>query len=389
MKPIYFFFGLLLLGFSISFQYTIVRLTQLSGFTKIKKILFILLFSFFFVFVILGMISIRQFPERVRDYKLLAFTIDLGSGFLVTIIFYTFFSDFLFLVQKIWTRFKNNIILKQDKIDQGRRRFMFIGTLSLGSVAVGHYKAQSLPDINHVVIKIKNLPKEFSGFKIAQISDLHVGPIIGKQYVDRVVEITNALSPDMIVLTGDMIDGPVELIKNDILSLGQLKAAQGVYLITGNHEYYWDVEAWLSVFRKMGIRILLNEHVIISKNTSNIILAGVTDYEASHHLDSHQSDPFKSVQNSPDGLIKILLAHQPKSYWAANEAQFDLQISGHTHGGQFFPWNIFVSLIQPYYRGLNRYKKLQIYTSTGTGYWGPPLRLAVPNEIALIELQPE
>src|SRR5262249_48682053 len=153
---------------------------------------------------------------------------------------------------------------------------------------------------------------------------------------------------------------------------GQLKAKHGMFFVTGNHEYYWDVDQWLAEYRRLGMRTLMNEHVLIQQNGSELILAGVTDYSASQMDSAHRSDPSAAINGANPNAIKILLAHQPSSYPAAYASGYDLMLSGHTHGGQFFPWSVVVGLAHRYYKGLYKHENMWIYVSRGTGYWGPP-----------------
>jgi len=166
-----------------------------------------------------------------------------------------------------------------------------------------------------------------------------------------------------------------------------LQARHGVYFVTGNHEYYSDAPAWVVELRRLGLTVLMNEHVVLCHDGESLVLAGVTDYSAHHFDPAQRSDPHAAILHAPtDSGVNILLAHQPRSAEAAADAGFDLQLSGHTHGGQFFPWNLFVPLQQPYVAGLNKLRNLWIYTSRGTGYWGPPKRLLAPSEITRLRL---
>jgi uncharacterized protein len=160
-----------------------------------------------------------------------------------------------------------------------------------------------------------------------------------------------------------------------------------VYFVTGNHEYYSGEAAWSRELRRLGLTVLKNEHVILKHQDSHLVLAGVTDYGAHQFNPQQRSDPQAALHGAPDdAAVKILLAHQPRSATAAASAGFDLQLSGHTHGGQFWPWNLFVPLQQPFTAGLHRLNQLWIYVSRGTGYWGPPKRFGAPSEITRIRL---
>jgi predicted MPP superfamily phosphohydrolase len=241
--------------------------------------------------------------------------------------------------------------------------------------------------VRHVEIPLPNLPAGFDNLKIVQISDIHAGPIIGRKYVENVVRIANSLKPDLIVLTGDFVDGTVGDLKDELSSLATLATPLGTFYVTGNHEYYWGASEWTETFSTFGIRVLTNEHEIIRRNGDAIILAGVTDYSAYRMMPGEASDPGKALKGSPAGLTRILLAHQPASYKLAHKAGFDLQLSGHTHAGQYFPFCLFIGLFQRYYKGLNRFENMWVYVNSGTGYWGPPLRTGVPSEITQITLR--
>lgn len=261
---------------------------------------------------------------------------------------------------------------------------IFITTF--GTAAIGIFNVVRGPRVKKVAIPLKNLPAEFDGFTIAQVSDLHVGTVIKRNYTQNVVNIVNGQKPDLIALTGDFVDGSVNDLGDDIAPLSSLHAPQGVFFITGNHEYYSGVHSWIDFFQKLGLRVLLNEHVVIRREDASVIVAGITDYTAGRMVPSHASDPEKALEGAPSGLTKVLLAHQPLSYRAASEAGFDLQLSGHTHGGQYFPYTILVRFFQPYHSGLNNYRGMWIYINRGTGYWGPPFRTR-SSEITLITLR--
>ena len=244
----------------------------------------------------------------------------------------------------------------------------------------------SLLRISRVTVPLKNLPAAFEGFTIAQISDLHLSPTIKRDYAETVVRMANALKPDLMALTGDFIDGTVDELRKDAAPLAKLSAPHGLWFVTGNHEYYWNAPSWIEAFKRLGIRTLMNEHELIRKGDDAIILAGVSDYSTRKSERPDASDPAKALLGAPQGLVKILLAHQPASYPAARAAGFDLQLSGHTHAGQYFPYTLLIRFFQKYYKGLNNHEGMWVYVNTGTGYWGPPLRAGVPPEISLLTL---
>jgi uncharacterized protein len=253
--------------------------------------------------------------------------------------------------------------------------------------ALGLFNARRRARVRDVEIPIADLPEALHGFTIAQITDVHVGPTIKRDYVAAIVDAVNAMDADAIAITGDLVDGRVDQLRAHVEPLARLKARHGVYFVTGNHEYYSGVEAWLRELRGLGIKVLTNEHVVLERGGAQLVLAGVTDYGAQHYDRRHKSDPALALARAPaDAGARVLLAHQPRSAAAAAAAGFDLQLSGHTHGGQFWPWNHFVRFQQPYTAGLHRLDRLWVYTSRGTGYWGPPKRFGAPSEITRIIL---
>jgi predicted MPP superfamily phosphohydrolase len=261
--------------------------------------------------------------------------------------------------------------------------------LALLASAVGFLNARRVARVVAVDIPIAGLPEALKGFRIVQISDIHVGPTIKRAYLEAIVERVNSLKPEVIAITGDLVDGSVAQLARHVAPLARLSAPHGVFFVTGNHEYYSGARAWIDELRRLGITVLMNEHVLLNHHGSALLMAGVTDFGAHHFDEAHRSDPHAALLGAPIAhLPKVLLAHQPRSAPAAEHAGFDLQISGHTHGGQFFPWTLFVRMQQPFTAGLHRLGRLWVYTSRGTGYWGPPKRLFAPSEITQLSLVP-
>lgn len=263
-----------------------------------------------------------------------------------------------------------------------------VGLALFASVA-GLVNARRRARVVDVDVPIANLALALHGFSIAQISDVHVGSTIKRGYVDAIVDAVNELKVDVIAVTGDLVDGSVAQLSAHVAPLARLRARHGTFFVTGNHEYYSGERSWTRKLRELGLNVLMNQHVVLDHDGKPLVLAGVTDFGA-HHFDAAQrSDPSASLHGvPPDSGPRILLAHQPRSAPAASAAGFDLQLSGHTHGGQFWPWNLFVRFQQPFTAGLHRLNELWVYVSRGTGYWGPPKRFGAPSEITRIRLVP-
>ena len=262
-----------------------------------------------------------------------------------------------------------------------------VGGVVAGLSALGLRSALAGVQIKELDVKLRGLPPQLAGFRLVQISDVHVGPLLRKDWVAHVVERVRSLSPDLVAITGDLVDGRVHELREHVAPLARIHAPRGVYFVTGNHEYYSGAAAWVAELERLGVKVLMNEHVLLRHGNGALVIAGVPDYSAHHFDPAQRSDPAAALAGAPhDAAVKLLLAHQPRSAEAAADAGFDLQLSGHTHGGQFWPWNLFVRLQQPFTAGLHRLGRMWIYISRGTGYWGPPMRFGIPSEITRIRL---
>jgi predicted MPP superfamily phosphohydrolase len=262
-----------------------------------------------------------------------------------------------------------------------------VPSLALFLTLLGFGNARRRAQVIQVDVPIRDLPKALEGFRIAQISDIHVGPTIKKPYLAKIVAAVNALEVDLIAITGDLVDGSVTELSDQTAPLAGLAARHGTFFVTGNHEYYSGAVEWTEELKRLGLNVLLNEHVVLEHEGASLVVAGVTDYTAHHFDPAQKSDPDAALAGAPLNVrVRVLLAHQPRTAMAAERAGFSLQLSGHTHGGQFFPWNYFVRLQQPFTAGLHRLGELWVYTSRGTGYWGPPKRVGAPSEITHLRL---
>ncbi len=278
-------------------------------------------------------------------------------------------------------------------VDPSRRAFLTnatnAGILGVGGTlsAVGYVNARREPAVVEVDIPVKGLPGALEGFKVVQISDVHVGPTVRRPFVQTVVDRINTLDADMVAVTGDLIDGDVRERWDDLQPLKDIASKHGTFYVTGNHEYYWGGQRCIDAVKRLGMKVLLNEHQVVEHDQERVVVAGVTDLQQGGNIPGQDSDPAAAIKGAPEAGFKLLLAHQPRSVFAAAGQGYDLQISGHTHGGQFAPWSFFVWLAQPFTAGLHIFKDTMIYVSRGTGYWGPPMRLAAPSEITLLKLR--
>ncbi|HEY4120012.1 MAG TPA: metallophosphoesterase [Byssovorax sp.] len=282
--------------------------------------------------------------------------------------------------------------LTDTPFDPARRTFVArvvagsAAAYAVGAGVLGAVAALGSVAVRKVDVHLARLPKQLSGFRVAQLSDLHIGPTLGKGWLADVVARVNATEPDVIVITGDLVDGDVASLRDDVAPLAGLRAKHGVYFVTGNHEYYSGVDAWLEELGRLGVRVLRNERVSIGDGDASFDLAGVDDWSAKRFGGDHGADLPRALAGRDPTRELVLLAHQPKQIDEAAAHGVGLQLSGHTHGGQIFPWNLFVRIDQPFVAGLDRRGDTQIYVSRGTGFWGPPLRVAAPSEISLLEL---
>lgn len=276
-------------------------------------------------------------------------------------------------------------------IDSERRlllsRTVGQASLGLGGVLSGYALFQGLRRVavKRVEVPVAGLPRSLDGLRIVQITDVHIGPTLRGAWLRRVVETINGLNPDLVAITGDLVDGPVAALRPHVAVLGELKSRHGTFFVTGNHEYYAGANEWIAELRRLGLQVLRNERVSLvhdraAPTESSLDIAGVDDFH-SHSFPGHGPDLARAVNGRDRARPLVLLAHQPAQIHEAAEHGVTLQLSGHTHGGQLWPWGYFVRLQQPFVAGLHRIGQTLLYVSCGTGYWGPPMRLNAPAEI--------
>ena len=282
---------------------------------------------------------------------------------------------------------------QSEGVSLSRRTFLARATggaaLAIGgtSVARGMIEARGTHEVVDVEVPLAKLPRALDGFTIVQLSDLHVGLTIDRAFVQKVVDHANRLSPDLIALTGDLVDGRVADLRDEVAPLGQLRARHGIYAVTGNHEYYSGADPWISEISSLGIRYLRNERVAIGDGDAGFDLAGVDDYSADGYK-GHGEDLPRALAGRDQRRALVLLAHQPRQVRGAAQHGVDLQLSGHTHGGQIWPWHYIVKLQQGgMLAGRYQHGGTQLYVTRGCGYWGPPVRLLAPLEITRVILR--
>ncbi len=307
----------------------------------------------------------------------------LWLGILMLFFFVFLFADIL----KIFYYSTCCLLPERNKPDLGRRQFLArsfafsASTLVFGISALGVKKCAEPPSVNRFKIKLAGLPEQFRNFKIVQISDIHIGAMLRKADLSEIVDIVNRLEPDIVVITGDLVDGNVEQLVDEIVPLSGLKAKQGSFFVTGNHEYYSGVEQWLPEIEKLGITVLANRRTEIRRGRESFVLAGVNDRSAGKFGKQYAPDFSQALAGIAQGKKIILLAHQPIAVREAAEYGVDLVLSGHMHGGQIWPFKYLAYLQQPYLQGFYRHKSTLLYVNRGTGYWGPPMRVGTYKEI--------
>jgi predicted MPP superfamily phosphohydrolase len=336
-------------------------------------------------------------PESGGPVAFIGFT---WLGFLFYLVLLFGLADFGRLLAALVRRLRNRwraahgVPAGNSPVDPGRRAFLARVTavgavLGAGGVSLAGLRGSDAEIINPVVpVRLPGFPPALSGFRVALLSDLHVGSVLGRRFVERVVERTSALRPDLVAIVGDLVDGTPSILGPALEPLSRLWAPHGVFFVTGNHEYYSGVDAWLVHLPRLGIRVLQNERVEVgdrSPGGARFDLAGVHDWHAARFAEG--PDLQKALRGRFPERPLVLLAHQPAQVEEASQAGVSLQLSGHTHGGQIWPFGAMVGLQQPYISGLHRHGPVtQIYVTRGTGFWGPPIRILAPAEITTIVL---
>nr|WP_042196136.1 metallophosphoesterase [Kibdelosporangium sp. MJ126-NF4]CEL22427.1 FIG00761799: membrane protein [Kibdelosporangium sp. MJ126-NF4]CTQ89282.1 FIG00761799: membrane protein [Kibdelosporangium sp. MJ126-NF4] len=258
------------------------------------------------------------------------------------------------------------------------------GVTAGGIVGYGATTALGPPEITTVPVPIRRLDPSLNGFRIAVVSDIHLGPLRGRGHTERIVRMINEQQPDLVAIVGDLVDGTVDMLGDDAAPLRDLVSTHGSFFVTGNHEYYSGFQPWLTELERLGVNPLRNERVAIRRGDAVLDLAGVNDVTGKQFRDA--PDMVRALDGRDTANPVVLLAHQPVQVEDAAKHGVDLQLSGHTHGGQMFPFHLAVPLQQPVTAGLARIDDTWVYVTRGAGFWGPPVRVGAPPEISMIRL---
>jgi hypothetical protein len=276
-------------------------------------------------------------------------------------------------------------LLGANVADVSRPRAALVGGGVVLAAALALRNGLRVPAVRRIEIALARWPAALDGFRIAQISDIHIGPVLGRGFAQALTERVNALAPDLVAVTGDLVDGPVETLRDEVAPFAALSGRHGVFFVTGNHDVYSGGEPWVERVRELGMRPLRNERVAIG-GAEGFDLAGVDDHRGDWVRGSSEDFDAALAGRDPARPV-VLLAHDPGSFRRASARGVDLQLSGHTHGGQIWPFNFMVRLAVRWVAGLHRVGDSQLYVSRGSGFWGPPMRLFAPAEITEIVLR--
>lgn len=384
-KHIFIFLGIFALILGASHFYMFERISYYLQMTGNQRVILALLLGGLCLLTLIALPLSRMLPRRAATVLAWAIYPWMGIALLMFITFLA--TDLAWLLLRL---------VPTNHLPEQRALLQYcFGVVALGitGLLVGHalWKGLGPVKVKPVTVTLSRLPSSLDGFRIVQITDLHIGPMINGNWLRQIVDKVNALKPDLIAITGDLVDGSVKELRHHVAPLADLHAQHGTFFVTGNHEYYSGVEQWCDHIASLGIRVLRNECESIPaglQDDTSFDLAGVEDW-ASRHIPGNGADLTKALTGRNPNKALILLAHQPAAVDEAAAEGVDLQLSGHTHGGQIWPFTYLVYLQQPYTKGLYRHGNTdtQIYISTGTGFWGPPMRFGTTAEITQITLR--
>lgn len=356
------------IGLNFYIWYSLLKPLSLS-YPILYGMSFVVLELIFLLFLWLGLVFFRSTANEILLFeKPLKISAYWGLGFLSFLFCFTLFRDVSALVSYPWM--ESNLFYS-DQIS------ILILILSVACFMIGAFNAQMRLYTPTIEVKIEHLPESISGLKIAHLSDIHLGTGPNVKQVRKLIDQALSKKPDLIVLTGDIIDGSPSELDAEFAEMARLKAPRGVYFVIGNHECYWNHQESIDAIKKLGITVLVNEGLELKLGEHTAFIAGLSDPAAVHFKGQKPEIPAPPTHSK----FNLILVHQPQLAKKIADHPYHLQLSGHTHGGQFFPWNLAVKRMYPVDRGLGRLKNLWIYVNMGSGYWGPPIRLGSQCEV--------
>ena len=311
------------------------------------------------------------------------------------LLFFAAVHDLGRLLRGLWSRIQSGQSAEEASSDAAMSRRVFgqrvaaslSGATALGLGVHGFHSARGDFFVPETEVRIARLPPSLEGLRVVLLSDIHIGPTLDGGFIDRIVEQTNALRPDLVAITGDLVDGSVARIGDEVGRLSKLQSRYGTFFSTGNHEFYSGAGAWMAHLEKVGMRVLANERQRVGDQGGMIEVVGIHDLQGARFSPRYAPDLAQAMAGADPEAATLLLSHQPRAVGLCEGFAVDLQLAGHTHAGQIWPFGGLTRLVQPYLQGLHQHDATtQIYVSGGTGYWGPPMRVGAPPEVALLHL---